>query len=142
MNSTDNFSDVSGLYDNLKTLTETAFPKTCLVCGQVFNSPEDFVKESEAIPGSTGLKSTLDEDDKPIIELFRNCTCGSTLMDEFRDRRDLSEKGLKRRAVFEKILNLLADKGVPVDKTRAELLMFMNGAESPFLEKFGISFNK
>lgn len=142
MNSTNNLSDISGLYDNLKTLTETAFPKTCATCGQVFNSPEDFVKDSESIAGCTGLKSTLDEDDKPIIELFRNCICGSTLMDEFRDRRDLSKKGLKRREVFEKILNILADKGVPVEQTRTELLKFMNGAESPFLEKFGITFNR
>lgn len=63
-------------------------------------------------------------------------------MDEFRDRRDLSKKGLKRREVFEKILNILADKGVPVEQTRTELLKFMNGAESPFLEKFGITFNR
>lgn len=134
--------DISGLYDNLKTLTETAFPKTCATCGQVFNSPEDFVKESEAIPGSSGLKSSLDVDDKPIIELFRNCLCGSTLMDEFRDRRDVSEKGIKRREVFQKILNILEEKGVSVDQTRTELLKLMNGGDSPFLEKFGISFQR
>ncbi|MCK9987662.1 MAG: hypothetical protein AzoDbin1_04134, partial [Azoarcus sp.] len=39
-------------------------------------------------------------DGQVIVELFRNCVCGSTLMDCFRDRRDTSEAGLRRRARF------------------------------------------
>ena len=131
-----------GLYDNLKTLTETAFPKKCSTCGQVFNSPDDFINNSESLPGSTGIKSTLGDDDMPIIELFRNCLCGSTLMDEFQDRRDISNQGKKRRDVFENILNILEEKGIPKTRTREELLNFMHGGHSPFLEKFGISFKR
>ncbi len=135
-------SDMSGLYDNLKTLTETAFPKKCATCGQVYKSPDDFINNSESIQGSTGLKSTLDDNDTPIIELFRNCVCGSTLMDEFQDRRDLSKQGKKRRDVFKNIMTILAEKGVPKLQTREELLKFMHGEQSPFLEKFGISFKQ
>jgi hypothetical protein len=85
-----------------------------------------------------GLKSTADDDDQAIVELFRNCPCGSTLMDAFSDRRDISASGLKRRELFGKLMDMLTQKGVDMARARAELLNFIKGRPSALLEKMGI----
>ena len=130
------------LYKGLKALSESSFPKRCAMCGKTFESLESFIQETESIKGHTGLKKGQDDEDRDIVQLFRNCTCGSTLMDCFNDRRDLSESGLKRRALFEKLLNMLTAKGLEVSVARGELLRLMRGETSPILEKMGIKTRK
>jgi hypothetical protein len=44
-------------------------------------------------PDHTGLKEGIDEDGASIVEVFRNCACGSTLLETFSDRRDQSPGG-------------------------------------------------
>jgi hypothetical protein len=44
-------------------------------------------------PDHTGLKEGIDEDGAAIVEVFRNCACGSTLLETFSDRRDQSPGG-------------------------------------------------
>ena len=85
------------LFEGLKALSDSAFPKECATCGRVYRSPQDFVQQSDDIAGRSGLKLGYDDDDRPVVELFRNCVCGSTLMDFFSDRRETSRAGLKRR---------------------------------------------
>lgn len=126
------------LLDGLKALSDSAFPKECANCGRVYHSPEDFVTQSENLGGRSGLKSSYDDDDRPIIELFRNCICGSTLMDFFSDRRDTSPGGLKRREVFAKMLTHLESRGMEVEVARKELLKLMQGDRSEQLESMGI----
>lgn len=126
------------LFAGLKALSASTFPKTCKNCGVAYKSVEDFWKKTDAVRGKTGLKISLDENDRPIVELFRNCRCGSTLMDCFNDRRDTSEKGLKRRELFGKLLTMLGRKGLDGAKARIELLKMMRGEKSPVLEKMGI----
>ena len=88
------------LFKGLKALSDATFPKRCAACGMEYTTVEDYIRDTEDISGQSGLKKGYDDDDKPIVELFRNCPCGSTLMDCFSDRRDLSEAGLKRRKHF------------------------------------------
>ena len=126
------------LYQGLKALSASSFPKRCAMCGQTFDSMEAFLQKTESIRGHSGLKKGLDEADRDIVQLFRNCTCGSTLMDCFNDRRDQSEAGLKRRALFEKLLTMLTVKGLETSVARTELLRLMRGEHSPILEKIGI----
>ena len=126
------------LFKGLKTLSASSFPKRCATCGKTFGSLEAFIKETESIKGHTGLKKGQDDEDRDIVQLFRNCTCGSTLMDCFNDRRDISESGLKRRALFAQLLDILKAKGLDVSVARVELLCLMRGEKSPILEKLGI----
>jgi hypothetical protein len=59
-------------------------------------------------------------------------------MDCFNDRRDLSDGGLKKRALYGKLLDMLLAKGIAADVARSELLKVLKGETSPVLEKLGI----
>jgi hypothetical protein len=135
---TDQQNDIDELYIGLRALSESAFPKKCSGCGRLFQSAEDFIRRSQTIDGGSGLKSSIGEQEETIVELFRNCVCGSTLLDFFSERRDASPQGLKRREIFGRILQLLIAKGVPAATGRTELLRFMRGKHSKLLENHGI----
>ncbi|WP_028672302.1 hypothetical protein [Saccharospirillum impatiens] len=126
------------LFADLKVLSDSAFPKQCSTCGRIYNSPEDFFRHSNAPTFGSGLKGSWDDDDRTVVELFRNCECGSTLMDFFMDRRDRSSRGLKRRTVFGRLLDTLEAKGLSREIARQELTGVMNGNQSERLEAFGI----
>ena len=127
------------LFEGLKALSDTAFPKECATCGRVYESPEDFIQQSEGIAGRSGLKHSYDDDDRPMVELFRNCVCGSTLMDFFSDRRDASPAGIRRRQVFSKVLTHLESRGMDTETGRQELLKLMRGDPSEKLERLGVN---
>jgi hypothetical protein len=132
-------SDLSldGLYDGLQALANSAFPKKCNTCGRTFENTEEFVLETEKLrPSASGLKQSMDDDGSMIVELFRNCTCGSTLMDAFNDRRDLSSKGEKRRKRFAELQTFLVEEhNVDSGIARNELLKVMKGEHSEVLSK-------
>ncbi len=50
--------------------------------------------------GRSSLKQAEDENGQLIVEVYRNCVCGSTLMDEFHSRRDDSPEGQRKRQVY------------------------------------------
>ncbi len=129
----------SELFNGLKALSDASFPKKCAFCGEEYATVEEYVQKTEDVSGKSGLKKGYDDDDKPIVELFRNCICGSTLMDCFNDRRDISEDGLKRRELFGKLMQMLTDKGVDRAVARSELLKVIQGKPSPVLEQLGIN---
>ncbi|MFD2229083.1 hypothetical protein [Alkalimarinus sediminis] len=122
------------LFDGLNALAESAFPKSCACCGRTYQTAEEFLHETEKIPAATSsMKSALEEDGTTIVEVFRNCPCGSTLMDEFGDRRDMSERGHKRRQHFNKMMSYLEQKGIANDVARKELLKVLRGEKSSVL---------
>lgn len=130
-------------FKGLRAISDQSFPKECRNCGRVYASPDDFFKQTSDVMGKTGLKDAYDdEEDANIVEVFRNCECGSTLMDVFGDRRDMTEKGEKRRALFDKLLNHLIPRGIEREVARLEILKLMKGGKSQLLEKHGISRNK
>lgn len=122
------------LYKGLQALTDLSFPKICNTCGKRYETVEEFIEQTEAIRQSSGLKEDLDDDDRVIVGLFRNCTCGSTLMDEFNNRRNLTKSGIARREKFGELLDKLTEKGVPADVARSELLKVMRGEGSELLK--------
>ena len=97
-----------------------------------------YLQETQHVRGHSGLKHGLGDEGESVVQLFRNCVCGSTLMDFFSDRRDTSERGLKRRETFGKILQLLEQKGLDAATARRELLSVMRGQPSKILERFGV----
>jgi hypothetical protein len=131
--------ELSKLYAGLKALSETSFPKRCSSCGRTYPSTEEFIRETRSVRGgASGLKSSRDESDRSIIELFRNCPCGSTLMDYFDDRRDLTPESAARRRLFDELTRTLQKKGLAKGVARAELLKILAGEQSHLLTSLGI----
>ncbi|TQV80022.1 oxidoreductase [Aliikangiella coralliicola] len=130
--------DNNSLFDDLVALEKCSFPKKCATCGLVYLNVEDFVAKTEAINKKTGLKSSEGDEGETILELFRNCSCGSTLLDFFENRRDTSGRGKKRRKAFEKVLVHLVKNGMDRKLARQELLYYMKHKKSKILEEAGL----
>lgn len=131
-----NSTDDEALFANLRVLEESTFPKHCGTCGRSYATAAEFATATLALrEDHSGLKQTYDEDGKPIVELFRNCVCGSTLMSDFHDRRDFSPAGGKRRQRFDELLRLIRERGIDSAGAREELLKLMRGQKSELLDR-------
>jgi hypothetical protein len=126
------------LYAGLQALVDSAFPKRCNVCGRVYETVDDFIRQTRMVrPDSTGLKQALDDDDEVVVELYRNCVCGSTLLDLFSDRRDTGSAGEQRRMYFSAMLEKLVETGYSMSVAHAELIKVMHGEDSEILHDHG-----
>lgn len=130
--------DEESLYAGLQALSDSAFPKQCANCGRQYESPAEFIAQSKALESGSGLKKSVDDNNQPIVELYRNCLCGTTLMDFFSDRRTTTDLGVQRREVFARMLETLEHRGMGVAEARQELLRLMRGERSSRLEQLGI----
>lgn len=119
----------------LRELVESTFPKTCRNCGRVYASPVEFVLATQPLADRSGLKAARDDEGAVILELFRNCLCGSTLMDCFDDRRDASVEGMRRRERFLILQRQLEVRGLSPDMARAELLKIVRGQPSALIAR-------
>ncbi len=125
------------LVRGLKALVASAFPKTCRCCGRTFHDVADYVAQTAALPnGSAGFKQSQDEDGTIIVDLFRNCPCGSTLMDSFSNRRDNSAAGKARRQRFDELVIYLVNEGLSREIARREMLIVLRGGHSTVLSQF------
>ena len=122
------------LFHGLQELHAAAFPKVCPNCGRVYNTLADFLAQTRAIAGKSGLKASRDDDDRPMVELFRNCVCGSTLMDLAQSRRDETAAGLHRREQFQRMSALLIARGLTPASARTELLKVVRGEGSAVID--------
>ena len=115
-------------FEGLRALAEAAFPKHCACCGRVFATADEFLQQTQAMRQNvSGLKQSFDDNNVAIVEVYRNCLCGSTLMDFFSNRRDTSEASLQRRQLFEQLFPLLQEKGMDRGAARAYLLQVVRG---------------
>lgn len=119
------------LFKGLIVLSESSFPKKCPTCNQVYENAQDYVKRTKPIRNVSGLKASEDDDGTPILELFRNCHCGSTLLDFFKDRRDSPEQ----RQLFDQLLDQLCAMGIERHQARTELLKVRKGQSSELLNR-------
>lgn len=126
------------LYAGLQEVAADSFPKRCTMCGRKYRDVDDYIAQTKRVgSGRSGLKQSLDDDGRVIVELFRNCVCGSTLMDCFSDRRNTSEAGLRRRVRFGELIESLVAKGLERERARGELLKVMRGEPSAILKPRG-----
>jgi len=122
-------------FAGLKALSHDDFPKRCRNCGREFANEEDYFQQTQAIrPEASGLKGVVDPDDGPLVEVFRNCVCGSTLLVSCASRRDDTEAGHSRRRLFEELLGYLGRHGIERAQARTELLRVASGERSEVLE--------
>jgi hypothetical protein len=112
----------ANFYADLTALAKSAFPKRCRTCGRVYETVQQFIDESRVV-----LKQGYDEDDTVLVELYRNCTCGSTLMDVFANRRDPSVTGQQRRQLFDTSIAYLIKRGLSATQARQCLLRILRG---------------
>ena len=124
-------------YSGLRPREKSAFPKKCRNCGRVFETAEQYFTETSDIrEEDAGLKQLIDDDSSVVVEAFRNCPCGSTLMDHFSDRRDMSPAGRARRERFDEFLKYLVQSGLDADIAYTELLKVARGGESEILARY------
>lgn len=129
---------LSDFYKDLRAIQESTFPKRCALCKTTYKNLADFLERTSKVHSSPGLQAAQAEDDQYMVALFRNCACGSTLMVECRDRRDVSRKGLKAREAFGNLMDMLKKAGVGIETARRELLTVIRGGESKTLKDLGI----
>lgn len=99
------------------------FPRKCHNCGQEYASEVDFLEKTKGIrAGRSSLKEGEDDDGQVIVEVYRNCVCGSTMMDEFHSRRDMSPEGIKRREAYDRLL--------VSGKTHEEIIQLFRSSDS------------
>lgn len=122
-------------FQGLSALFESSFPKKCPSCGKIYENSETFLTETQSMPsGRSSLKEAMEDNGTTIVEVFRNCACGSTLMDEFSSRRDDSGQGAKRRQQFDKLLDILQRNGFDAQVARIEILKVMHGQHSDIID--------
>ena len=132
----DKYDWLKNLYDDLQIVNEASFPKKCSNCGKRYNNINEYINNTNAIRNNTGLKASWDEEENTIVELFRNCSCGSTIMEFFKDRRNSSRRGDNRRELFQTFLDVLTSKGISLEVARVELLKVIHGEESNIIDLF------
>ena len=116
------------IYSGLCQLAEASFPKRCAACGREYLTSAEFLAATQPVgTNSSGLKQARDDDGQTIVELFRNCVCGSTLLESYINRRDLSDNGILHRKQFQNMVGMLIAAGCPANKARDELLKFIRG---------------
>lgn len=125
------------LFQGLNALEEASFPRTCTTCGRVYETAEQYLRETGNVSGrKSGLKESLDDNGQSCVEVFRNCVCGSTLMNVFSNRRDTTEAGLRRRQRFNELIDFLVASGLAIEVARRELLIVMRGGRSEILANY------
>ncbi len=128
--------DQLDFYSGLRELAESAFPKGCKNCGRIYATAAEFIAATQPVSADrSGLKSSHDDDGKVILELFRNCVCGSTLMDSFNDRRDPTEAGARKRRRFQELQDYLIGQGIDPARASAELRKVAKGQSSDILKE-------
>ena len=127
-------TDDNGLLSGLQQLAAGSFPRSCPTCGRVYETFEQFLRDTVPLQRHSGLKE-VEEEDSIAVEVYRNCVCGSTLMDLAQDRRDESETGRQRRSRFEQVKATLIQRGLDSDTAHAELRRLMHGERSPLIER-------
>lgn len=122
------------LFAGLQELVNSAFPKRCGNCGREYRNSEEFFSVTQPLRDNiSGLKQSLDDDGHMIVDLFRNCVCGSTLLESYGDRRNLSDEGITRRMRFQNMVGKLVANGCSSETARNELLKLMRGQPNDLL---------
>lgn len=109
----------------LTPLLDELFPKKCNGCGKVYADEIQFLTETTAVqhaPSSIRAVAQEDGSSDLYLEVFRNCSCGSTLMEFFHSRRDMSEDGISHRLLFDSMLKDLQEAGQSLLEAREILL--------------------
>lgn len=118
------------LYQGLKAIWDTEFPKTCPKCGRVYSNFDEYLFDTYDLREESGLMGYEFEDTGKHVGLYRNCACGSTIMIFCMDRRDITPNGELRRKLFGEMLERLVKMGMGASSARSALLKSLRGSAS------------
>jgi hypothetical protein len=136
-NSIESLENIDQLLSGLRILAESSFPRECGYCGKRYESAEQFLEQTKGTYTSpSGLTESVDDDDHPTVEAYRNCSCGSTLVEVFDNRRGNTQEDCLRRKKFSEVLETLVAMGVERSIARNELLAVIRGETSELLENY------
>ena len=122
------------IYEGLRALEETMFPKKCANCGRVYRTLEDFIAQTNEVSGSTGLMAVRHKRKTAMLGVFRNCVCNSTLLVPCLDRRGKTTNQQKRRRIFGRLMETIERIGRTREEARKELLKVMSGEVSKMFD--------
>ena len=97
------------------------------MCGTVFDDEIEFFERTQSLPHVTSdVRSVEDEEMETQIylEIYRNCSCGTTLMEFFRCRREATVSPYRKRLLFEIFLDAMEANGRSRKDARSLLLEF------------------
>lgn len=122
------------LFVGLRELVDSVFPKRCGSCGREYRNSIEFLADTQPLRvNSSGLKQSLNDDGLIVVDLFRNCICGSTLLESFSNRRDSCEDGIMRRTAFQEQVGKLVSLGYSVESAQSELHKLFSRAPELFV---------
>jgi hypothetical protein len=121
-------------FAGLRELSILSFPKRCCTCGREYMTSIEFLVATQPLrTDASGLKQSQDDDGHSIVDVFRNCVCGSTLLESYSDRRDIGAEGIKRRQLFHDQVTKLVALGYPADRARSELIKYLHAQPNRLL---------
>jgi hypothetical protein len=123
------------LFVGLLSLGEYSFPKSCPKCGRVYATLSDLLRQTDTDIRDGGVVQHESDQGEQVIGVFRNCPCGGSLNVLFKDRRDTSPEGVRRRETFGQLLDKLKTAGVETEVARRELLNLLHGRPSDILQR-------
>lgn len=133
MNRAERQAIIAAMQRDLLTIAKESFPKHCS-CGRSYENLDEFIAGTESVEDGRGLFVDDDYASGSVVDLIRNCPCGSTLMVAFETRRDHSTGGDKCRTIFGQLHEFFTACGLDAITVRNELLKTAKGEISPLLE--------
>ncbi|MCB1615455.1 MAG: hypothetical protein KDI30_05520 [Pseudomonadales bacterium] len=110
-------------------LEPDSFPKTCPMCNTVYSDEIDFFERTHSLPHvNSDIRPVEDENADPqvYLEIYRNCNCGTTLMELFHCRREQTASENRKRLLFEILLDAMEAIGHKRKDARDILFEFMH----------------
>lgn len=125
-------NSLNEVFEGLQALSASAFPKQCPGCAKEYQNLEQLIAGTEPQQGS-GLKQSSGL--AAQVELERLCGCGALLSESVNDRRSNDAIGNQRRMLFDRLMSLLTEGGMPEKMAKKELLKVMKGQPSELLNR-------
>lgn len=122
-------------YGQLKAFDTESFPKTCRNCGKVYDSAKAFIADTNPAKTDSALKQSYDEHGEVVVELFRDCQCGSTLMNPFYSRRGSGDLASKCRHEFDQLIKHMTANGHTHATAGEELRHVITGGYADILDQ-------
>lgn len=123
--------------DRADTLVAVAntFPKACKSCGRVYRDAKAFIEQTLPASIAKGIKPAHGNNGQEILEIFRNCHCGATLMSPFYSRRGSSGLASECRQQFDKLVTQMTLSGRTQEAAQGELRQVITGGYADILEQ-------
>ncbi|MBL4852287.1 MAG: CbiX/SirB N-terminal domain-containing protein [Gammaproteobacteria bacterium] len=119
----------------LRSVADSDFPKTCRNCQRSYQTLSEFIRDTVSTTPETGLKQGFNDEEQAIVELLRNCQCGSILMSPVHSRRGNSDLASECREQFDQLVAQMAATGRTHESAREDLRQVITGGYGDILEQ-------